>query len=58
MQMKRQLTDRRSAAQLRADAEECHRAGFQCIADVLWAESEAQEAREERRRRRAGWDED
>lgn len=58
MQMKRQLADRRTAAQLREEAEECHRAGFDGFADLLWQESEMREAREERARRRRDREED
>lgn len=58
MQMKRQLSDRRDAAQLREEAEGCHRAGFDTFADILWQEAEVREFRAERARRRAQRDED
>ena len=58
MQMKRQLSDRRSADQLRDEAEECHRAGFDMFADLLWQEGEVREAREDRARRRRDREED
>jgi hypothetical protein len=51
MQMKRWLSDRRSSYELKAAADECFKAGYQCIADVLWEEALAQEKREDRRRR-------
>lgn len=50
MQMKRQLTENRTEEQLRRDAEQCHRAGYDTIASILWSEADWMSRRSRRRR--------
>jgi hypothetical protein len=48
MQLKRQLTDRRSAAQLRTEAQEQEDAGFRVFANLLWDAAAIAQRREDR----------
>jgi hypothetical protein len=49
MQLKNQLTERRSAEVLRASAQELYNSGYQTMADIMWQEAELQEKRERKR---------